>query len=329
MNVNLLKDYFDSHNTPYHLYENDSCFALEEMHPDIIFYPQPYENIFGNKLDFQYYKDSLLCYCPYALYTVNMEWVYNVKLQNRAWKLYYPTSFHLKDAQELMYNRGRNVVVSGYTNANLLMTKSRVKEDSSMKHIIWAPHFSITSNSSMKRGAFLWLSDLMIKLAIEYKSRIMWTFKPHPRLKTELYKLQEWGKERTDTYFKKWEEMENTQVKMGDYIDLFCSSDALIHDCGSFTAEYLYTKKPVLFTAHDFVSTGKLMNEFGEKCLNLHYKAYNESDVVSFIENVVLNGKDSLFESRHEFYEKVLYNKKNTNTAEFIYNDMIESLYNY
>lgn len=328
VSVAMLKEYFDIHGTPYYLYENDSCLALEEMHPDIIFYPQPYEGLFGNKLDFQHHEDALLCYSPYALYTVNPEWVYNVKLQNRAWKLYYPTQFHLKDAQEIMYNRGRNVVVSGYANADVLTGKlGNKKGGNSMKHIVWAPHFSIASNSSMKRGAFLWLSNLMIRLAVEYKGRIQWTFKPHPRLKTELYKLQEWGEERTDAYFQKWEEMENTQVEMGDFVDLFCSSDALIHDCGSFTAEYLYTKKPVLFTARDFEPIEEMMNEFGERCLNLHYKAHEESDVVSFIEDIVLNGEDSLFEKRNDFYENVLCSKKHMNAAEYIYNDMIKSLY--
>ena len=44
-----------------------------------------------------------------------------------------------------------------------------------------------------------------------------------------------------------WESLSNAQLETGKYVDLFMTSDAMIHDCGSFTIEYHYTLKPVMY----------------------------------------------------------------------------------
>jgi hypothetical protein len=54
-----------------------------------------------------------------------------------------------------------------------------------------------------------------------------------------------WGSEKTTAYYDKWDNLDNGQFKSGDYVDLL-TSDALIHDCGSFMAEYLVVGKPAL-----------------------------------------------------------------------------------
>ena len=93
-----------------------------------------------------------------------------------------------------------------------------------------------------------------------------------------------------------------------DYVDLFVSSNAMIHDCSTFTAEYLATGHPVMFMGDGCKEDS--LNQFGVDCFKLHYRGNSIADVEDFIENVVLNGCDNLLDKRLDFVNNVLLNKK-------------------
>ena len=84
------------------------------------------------------------------------------------------------------------------------------------------------------------------------------------------------GKEKTDKYYQRWskEAILNYQLIL---CRSFNSSDALIHDCGSFIAEYLHCGKPVLYLLKD--KSYKEYNEFGIMVLSQHYHGYFEEDI--------------------------------------------------
>jgi CDP-glycerol glycerophosphotransferase (TagB/SpsB family) len=111
------------------------------------------------------------------------------------------------------------------------------------------------------------MAELMLELAQAYKDRIQIAFKPHPSLITQLYQHPDWGKERADDYYARWQQMENTQLETGGYVDLFMTSDAMIHDSGSFVVEYLYANRPVMFVSINLQSIIflKLLNRFFSK----------------------------------------------------------------
>ena len=99
--------------------------------------------------------------------------------------------------------------------------------------------------------------------------------------------------------------MPNCQLEESSYVDLFLTSDAMIHDCGSFTTEYLFTKKPVMYLIknNDFISK---FSTFGLMSFNNHYHGRTEDDVRNFIESVVINGNDTMREQREDFFNKYL-----------------------
>lgn len=145
-------------------------------------------------------------------------------------------------------------------------------------------------------------------MAQKYKDSVQWAFKPHPLLRTKLNEI--WGVEKTDNYFLKWQTLENAQVCEGEYIGLFKHSDAMIHDCGSFKVEYLYTGNPVMYLMNDNQEYD-YPNTQTQKALDLHYKAFDSKDIETFIVNVI-NGVDSSKDSREEFVAQYLtppYNK--------------------
>ena len=160
------------------------------------------------------------------------------------------------------------------------------------------------------------MADFMLEFADKYADKIQFVFKPHPRLLTELYKHDDWGKDRTTRYYAEWETRKNTQLEEGDFIDLFMTSDAMIHDSGSFCVEYHYSGNPVMYIAENFEEQLTEKGEFGKLAMRLHYVGKCKEDIVNFIENVILHGNDTMRQERKNFYKKYLLPPNGKSVAE-------------
>lgn len=332
-----IRRFFRSQSIEFYDYDDKQNKAFDvkkHIDPDIVFYPQPYRNIYPPEHDFNVFSDKLLCYIPYSIIVVKeADWVYDLRFHNLAWKIYLPLKWESEMAAKVAKNKGSNVVTSGYLNLGRYLNDSATDvwkvKDHRLKRLIWAPHFSVDSERCWLKGRanFLWLSQLMLEIADQYKDLLQIAFKPHPRLKTELYDHPDWGKDKTDRYYERWNTMENTQLEMGDFVDLFMTSDAMIHDSGSFTAEYLYVNKPVAFTTKDINSLMDDHSEFGRDALKQHYVVGDEEDLRSFIDNVIIGGIDPMAQQRTEFFETVLKPNVTGTTSQFIVNDIKKSLH--
>ena len=142
-------------------------------------------------------------------------------------------------------------------------------------------------------------------------------FKPHPLLKSQLYEHSLWGKEKTDWYYSEWKNLPNTQLETGEYVDLFMTSDAMIHDCGSFTVEYHHTLNPVMYLINGKEHTG-MMNSFAKEAYDLHYKGTDVQDIRNFIKKIVLEGDDYLLEKRKSFFDSYLVSPNQQSAADNI-----------
>lgn len=276
---------------------------------DIVFYAQPYNGITAPEMRFETIKNSaLMCYVPYAFETTCYNWTYNNPYQNFAWKIFLPTALHLTDAHAHSDIRAKNCFATGYPTADDYDGGKATPRDvwkktfPNCKKIIWAPHHSIGDKEWFGSSTFLEYFEAMFEIAEKYRSRAVFAFKPHPMLLAKLYKL--WGEEKTTAYYTRWENFENAFYVAGEYRDLFIESDALIHDCGSFTVEYLYTQKPTMFL---FAKNREAEEcDFGKIALSVHYDGHSRTDIERFIEDVVLGGNDPKREERERFYEKYL-----------------------
>lgn len=311
--VKLLMSFFNNRNIPYIL-ASDSCVGgeneLQKQNPDVLFYPQPYLENYESAYCYDKFKTRLLCYCPYAFWISVDGWSYNLPLQNYAWKLFYSTELHRKDARYYAFNKGRNIEVVGYPNADDFLSGNHKDvwkpQDLKKKRIIYAPHFTIFKGGLLEQSNFLWLGEFMQDVAEKYADKIQFVFKPHPRLFSELCRHDDWGKEKAKAYYDKWDAMENGQLQTGVFIDLFMTSDAMIHDSGSFSVEYHYSGKPVMYVADNIEEQILNKNELGEKAMRLHYIGKTKQDIIDFIENVVLKGEDPMKQEREQFKQDYL-----------------------
>lgn len=335
LHVKALQDYFTSLNLIVPSTTDDGFDLdawLDDFKPDVLFPPQHYESLHGNRLDIEYNQDKLLCYIPYGVPTMQDQFVYNLPTHNLGWRIYHATDLHLKTARRLMCNRAINVRIVGDPDSDSLFTGTledpwkKISDGKKRKRIIWAPHFSIGHSGYLQRATFLWLCDKMVELAQEYSDEVQFVFKPHPHLHSVLNDLEGWGRQKTDEYYNLWATMPNTQIEQGPYQAVFAYSDGMIHDCGSFTGQYMYVKKPVMFMTKDIDYIRKNADDFGTECINRHYIGSSPEDAEHFIKDVILGNRDDLKDSRNAFFDRYLKPKDGRTVAENIYNDLKNSL---
>lgn len=302
----------------------------KELYPDILFYTNPYKGLIDDRYYIDKYDDILTVYVSYNYgNSKDFNTFFNLKMHNYVWRYYAETEKHKSYAVSFAKNHGKNVVVTGYPGIEDFIAPDYISKDvwidktHKKKRIIWAPHHSIEPVGMVFYSCFLKYKDFMLAMAEKYQNDIEIFFKPHPLLKNKLYEF--WGKEKTKHYYQLWAEGINTRLVDGEYTDLFLTSDAMIHDCGSFLIEYLYVNKPVMRTFND-EDPKEMYNEFALNCLNYYYKANNEHDIEVFIQSVI-NGVDPLEEDRTRFVNEVLMPKGGM-PSENILNDIIDSIKN-
>ena len=334
--LKAMRVYFEEKNMEYVDYELEKDKPLVDIqsivNPDIIFYTQPYLGAVDKNRRFLHFKDKLLCYVPYAFLPRKMELFYKRQFDFIAWKLYYQTELNKQYARSINKNKAHNVVVAGYTGADDYFTPLKKDvwkvKDRRKKRIIWAPHFTIIEGEGYFHASyFLEMANYMQELAVEYADRIAFAFKPHPRLYSELCIHPEWGTQKTREYYEFWEKNENTQLETGDFIDLFKGSDAMIHDCGSFSVDYLYFGKPVLYDNPNIEEVKTTADELGKQAYDAHYRVKTLSDIKAFIDDVVLGGNDTMAPIRKEFFDTYLRPKDGKTASQFIYDDIVKSIW--
>lgn len=302
----------------------------KEVNPDMIFFTNPWK-LTRDEYYITNYLDKLTCYVPYFfVITKHLKENYGGVLQNLAWKVFYETPIHLEFARKYSKNSAKNVLVTGYPGLDIYFNNEEKADEfwytsgSSVKKIIWAPHHSIEGQDSGLAFSNFTRYAIFFKSILEtYKSKIAIAFKPHPLLKPKLYENKDWGKAKTDSYYDEWNELENGMLSEGEYSKLFISSDAIIHDSGSFTAEYLATYKPALYTVADSAIENRL-NKFGRLAFKEHYHAKNEEEIINFIENIVLGEQDFKKASRENFVEQYLLPPNGNLASQNIFNALKE-----
>lgn len=295
---------------------------MDSLSPDILMYAFQWTSHTDPRFDLEHTRKYLKCYVNYSYKNNPFRWSIACEAQSLMWLYFSECEDNKRLIQSFSKAEFQNVRVVGYPMYDEFKTTAPTAKDwklakTGRKKIIWAPHHTIEGfDSAIKLSTFLLFADTMVEMAQKYKDQIEIVFKPHPQLKPALYNHPKWGKERTDAYYEWWEKTENTNYVLGAYVDLFLSSDAMIHDCHSFTVEYLYVNKPVMFMTN--FDRESQCNEVGKKALACHYHGQTAADIEQFIQKVVLGGEDSMLDKRTAFYNNILVPPNNMSVAENI-----------
>lgn len=297
-----------------------------EFDPDLLLYAKPYTGLLPRAYEFDRFLDKLFLYLPYGIQTTNLPELCDTRYSRLSWMQFYETPLVFKHSPILE----RNTRITGSPKADAFLRRAQEGPASpwkpqagptEAKRVIWAPHHSI-GGGSLAYSNFLLVADDFLALAQRMAGQVQFAFKPHPLLRTTLYAHKDWGRERTDAYYRAWAEAPNLQFEDGDYVDLFLTSDALIHDCGSFTVEYLMTCHPALYLAKSHHED--TLNGFGREAFALHYQGSTMADVEHFLRDTVLGGDDPLAARRKAFFRNHLMPPHGRTAAENMIHEILK-----
>lgn len=303
-----LMDFLKQNNFDFVDLDLDWYLSIDKLHPDIIFYQKPYDWCYRAEVMYNQHLNSLFCNVNYGFHSVDSSWIVSQPLYSYVWQQYYENDLVLTPERlAAMPDKGKQVVITGLPFQDQLVQPKEAFENPwkpqpiAKKKIIYAPHHSI-GGKGLALSSFLENCDFMLGLMHQYADKVQWAFKPHPLLYNHLVEI--WGQDKTDAYYNEWKNAENSQFENGGYDGLFKYSDAMIHDCDSFTVEYLYAHRPVMFLLQK-KETQVARTKLSQKAFDLHYKASTKEQVEQFILNVIDN-IDSKNEEREEFYQSYL-----------------------
>ena len=281
--------------------KNGVWVQLKEIKPDIVFFTRPHKLTHEEYYEHAY-LNYLSCYIPYS-HSVSRyddyKAQYNQPFHNAMWMIFAPHEECLDIFKKYSATRGKNVLVTGYPSCEVFFEdkKNSPWENEHEFKVIWAPHHTI-SDPHLPYSNFLKMADDFLELTKKFSSSIQFAFKPHPILKSKLYLHPEWGEDKTNAYYSYWANSSNTQLELGEYVELFKYSDALIHDSGSFIAEYHYIKKPVFYIFNQH--SRNHLNNFGIEAMESSYLGSDILHIEIFLNDLVNKNLDINL----DFYEK-------------------------
>ena len=300
---------------------------------DVLIYLTPYfERLIEMFRPEKLTAKTLTTHITYSLsISIRRKNFYNSSIFQTFWRIYLSSVIGLKvhkESNRLGMPRG---VFSGYPKMDIFFQKDAefhfdwkmTRPDS--KKIIWAPHHSI--DAVTKYATFQWNYQFMYEFAKAHPE-ISWVVKPHPNLAFRALQYKIFPSVKAfEEYLQKWNDLPNAQVYTGAYYQsIFATSDGMIHDSGSFIAEYQYVDKPMIFLTR----ANEKFNELGNKILEASYLVDGKDldAIAAMIQKVFIEGNDDKAAERREVFNKYL-NYPNTNgmlASEFIYKSISEKL---
>lgn len=316
-------EYCREHNYRYVLLSPEKT-IVQQLDVDLIAHQKPYSDSIHPLHQINPNKRIPTVYIPYYLSTITEGWLVNPRNCLLAWRQFVDNESCRKEWAKVNRLHGINYSVTGLPFMDELMIPKTEWQDvwpnhDHRKRVVYAPHHTIGDihMEGIGYSTFLEYYDFMLKMRDKYKDQVYFVFKPHPRLYRNLLSL--WGRTNTEEYYKSWNLPGYSHVETNsEYIALLKHSDAMIHDCGSFTIEYLYMDNPVMYLTRDNQHSENL-NAIAKRAFDLHYKGYSKADIEDFIVNTI-KGEDPLKRDRESFKTEYLISPNGKSACESIMN---------
>lgn len=289
----------------YHLYDFQKKEFIDWSDKmDVCFFANPYDSMTHEFYTVKYLSDKCFCvHVPYGytgLTKYSLDTIYRTEEYSTFSKIFAENRNVYKLIKEHQKYSVDNLEVVGYPKMDSVAYLKVEIPDRPL--IVLAPHHTVRKIPGfINISNFLRLSEFYLELPKKYP-QIDFIFRPHPLLFITLSTPDLWGKEKVDEYIAKVRDIPNMQYQEGeDYFETFAKSSALIHDCGSFFAEYFYFDKPQCYILENDEKIQIEFSDFGRLTMENVYRAYTEKDIENFINDVVINKNDFMRKQRQNF----------------------------
>lgn len=279
-------DLLDEMDVNFEFVEPDHGFykPLSTFEPDLVFYtlgsaayPTAYQIEFVSQF-------CLTSYLSYGFLMVNeLEYQFGQSFHHAAWRIFASTA---REQVEYVARSRRltcNVITTGYTKFDSYPKEN--PEPPSKPNIIWAPHWTIgLVYPQLNLGCFAELCMPMLDF-MRNRTDIDFVFKPHPNLRYACEKTTFMNETAYNAYLDMLRGLPNVEVALdGNNIDRFLKSSAMITDSVSFLAEYIPSRRPLLFLERPDRAR---FSDAGERILAAHYRGYGLEVIETFVADVI------------------------------------------
>lgn len=279
-----------------------------DLYGDVMLYTNPWMGSYPKELKTGSLPLSILtCYIPYGFMLMKADQhQFNQPSHNMFTCIFCESEIHRQMFKEHCDIGNSHVAFSGHPKMDCYIQNSNVdsmtiwkglESHPDMIKIIYSPHWNFDGGYA----TFMESGMQVLKYAESHPDTTSWIYKPHPLLEKELITKGFMTAIEYQKYVDRWQSLPNARMYMlGDYTDIFFSSDCIINDSISFIAEYMYTHKPMLL----LTSGQAQFNSFGQTCIQHVYtcKASEFDHINQFIEDVAHN-IDIKKAEREKFFE--------------------------
>lgn len=287
-------------------FENQEHVPFENFDIDILFYSRQF--LLNEKYDIaEAAKKYLTCYVPYFVPNSPKGIETNYLFHNSLWKHFILNEETKREYSMVQAAKGQNLVPVGYPAFECYLKDTCENKD----FVIYAPHWSL-GNTPLKYATFDWNGKEILEFAKSHPE-IKWIFKPHPVLKGRIVEVGLMTEEEVEEYWNEWDKI-GIKYEGPDYLDLFKQSKAMITDCGSFLAEYMPTKNPVILLRSKKATP---YNFLAQKVTKFYYSVWNLEQLEEQLNKVVLQNRDPWKERRLAMLDELqLVNNASQNILE-------------
>lgn len=296
---------------------NTDSFLDVSKNFDVLYCANPYD-IMVNKIHQIRYlskKDVLLISISYGFDALNyaMKFVTPSLEMSLFWKVFVETRYTYEEYKKYQLVHAKNVCLSGYAKMDsyfkaVLQVGTKPIKSKYKKKIIIAPHHTV-KNDILPLSNFLSYYNFIIELATIFPDA-NFVFRPHPLLFVTLVNMKIWTENDVSIYLKRLHCAGIEYSTGGDYFTLFASSDAIIHDCGSFITEWLFTGKPCCFVVRSS-KTFRHLSKLGRKSIKYYNIAYNKNDIIAFIKKILSGSSFIDYSKDQELLDNIKINYPN------------------
>ena len=265
---------------------------------DVVYLANPYDCLVNRVHGINYLslQNVLTMHLEYSMYLLGKSWSEQDEYRIDSclyYRYFVNTPFTKRVLQLKQLIPVGNVRCFGYPKIDRLAfyyaNKIDDSSNKSRKRILIAPHQTIKGMpecpADIQTSNFLQYAEFIPRLADLYPD-IDFVFRPHPLLFTQLVRHKFWTQEDVDSYLKLLESKNIVYSSESDYFHLFLECDAIIHDCCSYIAEWLFTQKPACFVIETKEKLFNQLTEDGKIAIEHYYLADSEQQIVDFIDKV-------------------------------------------
>lgn len=256
---------------------------------DVVYLANPYDCLVNRVHGVQYLSNKnllpiFICY-GFIISNLLMKVLFESQYSALFYKFFVDAKQTKVEAVDFQKFYTRNIVLSGYPKMDKLVKIPEINH--SRKKILIAPHHTVKGLSGdLQLSNFLEYADFILKL-VDLFPNVDFVFRPHPLLFTNLAMNGIWSKEEIDSYLDSVKRKNIAYSTESDYLHLFKDCDAIIHDCGSYMVEWLYTGKPCCYVVDSEERVRAQLNRLSNFALDCHTQiADSREKIIAFIKKV-------------------------------------------